>query len=122
MSHARVLAVCAFSLLGPPLLAERVQPEKALSPISEIPVGALTSTFPPQGAIWVRATIIEQTGEDTYLIKDRTGQITLFLPTDSLMSLDLHPGMDILIYGTVDVSPVRPDKNEFYAERVLLPS
>jgi hypothetical protein len=108
-------------LLLSSLSADPVPLQRATTPVSEIPVGALVSSYPPKGTIWVRATIIEQTGDDTYLIKDKTGRITLFLPLDSLMELDLRPGMEILIFGTVDVSGVRPDKNEFYAERILLP-
>jgi len=98
-----------------------VSPERATAAVPEVPVGALRSSSPPLGAIWIRAQIVEQIDDDIFLIKDRTGQITLFLPTENLMSLDLHPGMEILIYGTIDVSPVKPEKNEFYAERILLP-
>jgi uncharacterized protein YdeI (BOF family) len=116
-----ILGFWAFSLIGTPLSAGSVQPERAASPVPEIPVAALTSSFPPQGPVWVHATILEQTGDDTFLIKDRTGQILLFLPTDNLLSLDLRPGIEIVIYGTVDVNPVRSEKNEFYAERILLP-
>lgn len=96
-------------------------PERAAAAVPEVPVGALCSANPPPGRIWVRAQIVEQTDDDLFLIKDRTGQITLFLPTDNLMSLELRPEMEILIYGTVDISPVTPAKNEFYAERILLP-
>jgi hypothetical protein len=34
------------------------------------------------------------------------------------MALDLKEGMDILVYGTLDISPVRPEKNELYADRI----
>ena len=121
MGRLCMLSICIYSLIGTLLSAGDVPLERAPAPVSEVPVAALTSTYPPHGTIWVRATVSEQTGEDTFLIKDQTGQITLFLPTDSLMQLALYPGMEILIYGTVDVSPVRPDKNEFYAERIVLP-
>jgi hypothetical protein len=46
----------------------------------------------------------------------------LFLPTDDLMNIALAPGMEVLIFGTVDPSPVHPSKNELYAETILLPS
>lgn len=121
MRRSCMFGICVFFVLGAMGSVSAVQPEKAKAPVTEIPVGALTSSNPPQGPIWVHATIVEQTDDDTFLIKDRSGQITLFLPTDSLMALDLKPGMDLLILGTVDVSPVRSDKNEFYAERILLP-
>ena len=121
MNRLCMFGICASVMCGTTLMAALVPPERATSAVAEVPVGALVSSYPPKGTIWVRATIAQQTGDDTYLIKDRSGQITLFLPTDNLMALDLRPGMEILIYGTLDVSPVRPDKNEFYAERILLP-
>lgn len=98
-----------------------VAPQRAVAPVPEAHIGALCSSFPPKGSIWVRAKILEQTDDDTYIIKDRTGKITLFLPTDELLSYELRPGMEILILGSVDISPVKPEKNEFYAERILLP-
>lgn len=58
---------------------------------------------------------------DTYLIQDSSGQITLFLPTDDLLSLALTPGMEILVYGNVDISNVGSAKNELDAEKIFLP-
>ena len=119
----RILILCFACIvtLGTSSSFALVTPQKAMAPVSEVPVGALCSNFPPKGSCWVKAKILEQTDDDTYLIKDRTGQITLFLPTDELLSYDLRPGMEILILGSVDVSCVKPEKNEFYAERILLP-
>jgi uncharacterized protein YdeI (BOF family) len=115
------ISLCALLLIESPALAALVPPEQATAPVPEVPVGALRSSFPPKGAVWVRAIIVTQADNDLYLIKDRTGEIALFLPSDKLLSLDLHPGMEILVLGTVDVSPVTPEKNEFYAQRILLP-
>ncbi len=121
MCRLPIVFLCGLFLTAGPCIATVVPPERATANVSEVPVAALSSSFPPRGAIWVRAKIIQQTDDDTYLIQDQTGRITLFLPLESLLSLGLHPGMEILIYGTVDVSPVTPEKNEFYAERILLP-
>jgi uncharacterized protein YdeI (BOF family) len=121
MGRVLIIGLCALILIGTPCNSTVAAPERATTAVSEVPVGALRSSYPPKGAVWVRAKILEQTDDDTYLIADRTGQITLFLSTDNLLSLDLLPGMEILIYGTVDVSSVNREKNEFYAERILLP-
>ena len=119
----RLSTICLYALffIGTTSYSAAIVPERVATAVSEVPVVALLSSYPPKGTIWVKAKIIQQTDDDTYLIQDQTGQITLFLPTDKLLSLELHPGMEILIYGTVDVSPVNPGKNEFYAERILLP-
>jgi uncharacterized protein YdeI (BOF family) len=121
MKQLSTICLCAFFFIGTHSYSIAAAPERATTAVSEVPVAALRSSYPPKGTVWVRAKIVQQTDDDTYLIQDRTGQITLFLPTDKLLSLELHPGMEILIYGTVDISPVNPGKNEFYAERVLLP-
>ena len=38
------------------------------------------------------------------------------------MALDLYQGMEILVFGTLDISQVKPEKNELYAERIYLPT
>jgi uncharacterized protein YdeI (BOF family) len=101
---------------------EGVAPKKATSSVLTIPIQALVSTTPPKEPIWIRAQIAYKTDDDTYLIQDKTGQITLFLPTDDLIALELTSGMEVLIYGKLDISPVTPKKNEFYAEKILLPN
>lgn len=105
------------------MLAATPVPEQGFAmPSPIIPVGILCSPIPPQGPIWVRAKLLKRTGEDTFVLADSTGQITLFLPTDALMALDLQEGMEVLIIGTLDVSPVKPEKNELYADRIYLPA
>jgi len=101
---------------------EGVAPKKASASVFTIPVQRLVSTTPPREPIWVRAHIAYKTDDDTYLIEDKTGSITLFLPTDDLMALELSSGMEVLIYGKLDISPVTPKKNELYAEKILLPN
>lgn len=118
----RLSMCCAAMLCGSVLWSGSVTPDRATTQVPEVPIAALHSSFSPKGGIWVRAKIIQQTDEDTYIVQDRTGMITLFLPTENLLALHLTPGMDIVIYGTVDVSSVTPEKNEFYAERILLPA
>ena len=119
MSRFLPLFVLCTCFLGN--LTALTPPPHAKEAVLEVPVAALSSSHPPQGFVWVRAKIMLQTEDDTYLIKDSTGQITLFLPDDNLLSIELIPGMEILVYGSVDVSPVKPEKNEFYAEQILLP-
>jgi len=92
--------------------------EKSASSVLTIPVKALVSTTPPKDFIWIRAQIAYKTDDDTYTIQDKTEQITLFLPTDELMELELTSGMEVLVYGKVDISLVTPRKNEFYAEKI----
>ena len=121
MRRVAALCLCLFFSLCTTLFATLIPPQRATTSVPEVPVAALRSTYPPHDQVWVRAKIIEQTDNDTFVIEDRTGKIVLFLPNDDLLSLSLHPGMEILIFGTVDVSPVVPEKNEFYAERILLP-
>jgi uncharacterized protein YdeI (BOF family) len=114
-----LLALCA--LCGGLLCDELVPPPRATAAVPAIPLSSLRSTSPQKEPVWIRVTIVEQTDDDTYLVQDVTGQITLFLSVDSLLSLELKPGMEILVYGTLDISPVSSSKNEFYAERILLP-
>jgi uncharacterized protein YdeI (BOF family) len=121
MRRVALLCLCIFFSVCAPSFATLIPPQRATTSVPEVPVAALRSTYPPHDPIWVRAKIIEQTDNDTFVIGDRTGQITLFLPNDELLSLALYPGMEILILGTVDISPILPEKNEFYAERILLP-
>jgi uncharacterized protein YdeI (BOF family) len=103
------------------LVAAPVPEQGSIKPSPLISIGVLCSSIPPQGQFWVRATLLKRTGEDTFILRDYTGQITLFLPTDALMALDLHEGMDILVFGTLDISPVKPEKNELYADQIYLP-
>ena len=106
------LLACA-TLAGTPL-----PKQGSLKPPSVISIGLLCSSLPPQGGVWVRATLLKRTGEDTFVIRDSTGQITLFLPTDTLIALDLTEGTEVLVYGTLDISPVKPEKNELYADQI----
>ncbi len=121
MSHMSFRGCFALVLLSASLHVGAAALDRATIAVPEVPVAALKSSFPPKEAIWVRVHIVQQTDDDTYLIQDRTGDITLFLPTERLVLLDLRPGMEVLVYGTVDVSPVNPEKNELYAEKILLP-
>ena len=83
-------------------------------------VGVLRSSYCPKGTVWVQARVKEAVDDDAYTIEDSTGEILLFLPTDELAALPIKIGMRILVYGTVDISQVRPEKNELYAEKVIL--
>ncbi len=83
-------------------------------------VGILCSSLCPKGNVWVQVRVKEALDTDTYTIEDSTGQILLFLPTDELEALPIKEGMYLLIYGKVDISPVRPEKNELYAEKVII--
>ena len=113
---------CCALLLFAQLAATPVPEQGFVTPSPIAPVGTLRSPTPPQGPIWVRAKLIKRTGEDTFILGDTTGQITLFLPTDALMALDLHEGMEVLVVGTLDISPVKPEKNELYADQIYLPA
>jgi len=95
-------------------------PPKATKTYPTIPIRTLVSSTPPQDCIWVRAQIVCRLDNDTFLIRDSSGEITLFLPVDSLLALTLNPECEIYIYGKVDLSLVNPQKNEFYAEKILL--
>ena len=110
----------ASMLLTQGLSSDLIQLQHAREPVPTVSVRALTSSSCPQRVVWVFVKIVEQTGDDTYIIEDRTGQITLFLPTDELMNLAMAPGMEVLISGRVDISPVHPSKNELYAETIQL--
>jgi hypothetical protein len=76
----------------------------------------------PKGTIWIKAKIVKFLANDTFEVEDDTGKMVLFIPSDEVIasSLDLQTGMTIFANGNVDVSPVRPSKNEFYAEKILL--
>jgi len=103
-----------YSLFGDNL------PPKATKTYPIVPIRMLVSSTPPQDSIWVRAQIVCRLDDDTFLIRDSSGEITLFLPVDSLLVLTLNPECEIYIYGKVDLSLVNPKKNELYAERILL--
>jgi uncharacterized protein YdeI (BOF family) len=119
----RFISICICAILGSALLAATPVPEQgSIKPSPLYPVGALCTSTPPHGPIWVRATLHQRTGEDTFILRDSTGQVTLFLPTDELMALDLYQGMEILVFGTLDISLVKPEKNELYADRIYLPT
>jgi uncharacterized protein YdeI (BOF family) len=96
-------------------------PQKASEGVPEVPIESLRSFSPPKDTVWVRGTIVARTSDDTYLLEDHSGQITVFLQSEELMNLDLRPHMEILVFGHVDISNVNPSKNELYAERILLP-
>lgn len=119
----RFISICICAILVTAFLTAAPVPEQgSIKPSPLYPVGALCTSCPPHGAIWVRATLHQRTGEDTFILRDSSGQITLFLPTDEMMALDLYQGMEILVFGTLDISPVKPEKNELYAERIYLPT
>lgn len=109
-------------LISVTLIATPVPEQGSIKPSPLFRVGALCSSSPPRGPLWVRGTLLERTGDDTFILRDSTGQVILFLPTDALMALDLSQGMEILVFGTLDVSPVKPEKNELYAEQIYLPT
>jgi uncharacterized protein YdeI (BOF family) len=118
----RFMSTCICAAIVVAKLAAAPVPEQgSIAPSPLVPVGALCSTNPPRGQIWVRATLGQRTEDDTFVLRDSTGQATLFLSTDALMALDLYQGMEILVFGTIDVSPVTPEKNELYAEQIYLP-
>jgi hypothetical protein len=93
------------------------QPE-ANCPLTAI--GVLTSSFCPKTNVWIQGTVKEALDSDTYIIEDSSGKIVLFLSTDELEALPVKVGGRLLVYGHVDLSPVRPEKNELYAEKVFL--
>ena len=97
-----------------------ISPQHTKETVSNTPIGLLISPRCPVADLWVEATIQEQTGEDTYLIYDETGSITLFLPSEELLQLRLCPQMRLLIYGTVDISPIDSHRNELYAQKIFL--
>ena len=108
----------AFLLACTALAGAPLPKQGSLKPFPITSVGLLCSSLPPKGPVWIRATLVKRTGEDTFIIRDATGQITLFLPTDTLMSLELVEGTEVLISGTLDISPVKPEKNELYADQI----
>ena len=119
MRIKQFVSLSACTILFTTTFAATPLPEQgSITPSPLAPVGILCSSIPPQGPIWVRAKLLKRTGEDTFILCDSTGQITLFLPTDALMALDLQEGMEVLVYGTLDISPVRPEKNELYADKI----
>jgi hypothetical protein len=83
-------------------------------------IGILSSSLCPKGYVWARGKVTEDIDSDAYTIEDSTGKILLFLPTDELEALPIKVGTYVLVYGKVDISPVRPEKNELYAEKVIL--
>lgn len=84
------------------------------------PIGILRSSFCPKGSIWVQATVKELLDSDTLTIEDSTGEILLFLASDELEALPINVGMKLLVNGRIDVSPVRPEKNELYADKIII--
>ena len=115
----RFVSACICSILiSATLIAIPVPEQGSIKPSPLVPVGVLCSSIPPHGPLWVRASLLKRTGEDTFILQDSTGQITLFLPTDELMALDLYEGMEVLVFGTLDISSVKPEKNELYAEKI----
>lgn len=82
-------------------------------------ISILRSSLCPKGPVWVQGVVKEALDTDTYTIADPSGSIILFLPTEELEALPIKEGMHLLIYGTIDISPIKPEKNELYAEKVL---
>lgn len=85
------------------------------------PIHVLLSPSCPLSPVWVEATVSEKIENDTYFIQDTSKSMILFLPTDELAATPLTVGSHILIYGTVDISPVTSAKNELYAEKIIFP-
>lgn len=82
-------------------------------------IAILRSSRCPKTAVWVQATVREIVDTDTYIVADASGSILLFLPTEELEAIHLEEGTSILVYGKVDISPVKPEKNELYAEKII---
>ncbi len=108
----------ALALIQSPVLSQDTE-TKSQQNIYITPIQALTSSGAPKDLVWVHATVINTDEEDTPIIQDKTGKILLFLPTDDLLALKIPLGSEIYVLGRVDISPVHPSKNEFYAERII---
>lgn len=95
-------------------------PEKITHNVKTIQIKTL-----PQVSIiephWIQARVVDQMTDDTFLIEDTSGQVILFLSTDEMMEKKITVGDELLIFGKLDVSPIRPEKNEFYAEQIFFP-
>ena len=109
-----------LSLLGTVLLSSGFLQGELLPQSSLTAIEILRSARCPKTPVWVKATIQEALDTDTYMIEDSSGSILLFLPTEELEATPLQVGNNVLIYGKVDISPVRPEKNELYAEKIIL--
>ena len=108
----------AFIILFGPLISQEV-PTLADQVLYITPIQILTTSAAPKDLVWVHATVINIDEEDTPVIQDKTGKITLFLPTDELLALKIPINCELYIQGRVDISSVHPSKNEFDAERII---
>ena len=120
MKRYRIASLSCLLLCSSIIIAG-CPPQRAPSSVPVVPIQSLRSFSAPKEAVWVKGTVIARTGDDTYLLQDHSGQITLFLQSNELMNLEITPQMEILVYGRVDISNVNSSKNELYAERILLP-
>lgn len=122
-STATILTfLCPLLLLtSASLFGNKVAPQRASYDVPTVHIATLPETMLKGENVWIKVRIIQQTDTDTYLVQDKSGQIILFLSNDELLNLDLEPAQEILAWGKIDVSQVHPSKNEFYADRILLP-
>jgi uncharacterized protein YdeI (BOF family) len=85
-----------------------------------VPIQVLHTALCPRSNIWVEGSVSKKLDTDTYVINDTDSSIILFLPTEELAATPLPIGAKILVFGTVDISPLNPTRNELYAEKVII--
>ncbi len=123
MSHTTFIslfmAICAL-VTSLPLYADRLPPQRITYDVPLVPIASLSRVAVTEPA-WTKVRVIDQMDNDLFLVEDITGRVILFLPTDSLINLDIKQDQELIVFGRLDLSPVGPSKNEFYAEKIYLP-